>query len=63
LKKTKDLRIRSPRIGQNNAEIGLTLTGFIFVAFLGISRHYTSYFRMASTFATIDTFRKKKAFT
>src|SRR3989337_3443766 len=23
LKKTKDLRIRSPRIGQNNAEIGL----------------------------------------
>src|SRR3990172_6811283 len=24
LKKTKDLRIRSPRIGQNNAEIGLT---------------------------------------
>ena len=25
MKKTKDLRIRSPRIGQNNAEIGLTL--------------------------------------
>ena len=23
MKKTKDLRIRSPRIGQNNAEIGL----------------------------------------
>src|SRR3990172_5137387 len=33
----------------------LTLTGFIFVAFLGISRHYTNYYRIASTFATIDS--------